>query len=109
MVNVGTNDTGRVGFVNLGRAGDPATRSRRSPATARWVLSDCTFVQWDPNLEGRHAIQVKGENPPLRGCQVQEDKPQVEIGPVVRKAVVAENLIQGRRRGAHLGGGLAIL
>jgi len=72
-------------------------------------FSDCTFVQWDRNHEGRHAIQVEGGNLLLRGCEFQEDKPQVEIGPAVRKAVVTENLVKGKLRVTNHGGGVVIV
>jgi len=95
MVNVGTNNSGSVRFVNSAFWG-PCNQIAKIAGKGTVGFSDCTFVQWDRNHEGRHAIQVEGGNLLLRGCEFQEDKPQVEIGPAVRKAVVTENLVKGK-------------
>ena len=61
-------------------------------------FGDCTFVQWDRNHEGRAAIQANGGTVLIRGCEFQEDKPQVDIGQNVRRAVVSDNILTGKAR-----------
>jgi hypothetical protein len=34
----------------------------------------------------------------IRGCEFQEDKPQIELGENVRRAVISDNVINGRER-----------
>ena len=34
----------------------------------------------------------------MRGCEFQLDKPQVELGPDVRHAVISDNLMKGKLR-----------
>src|SRR5436190_9394332 len=43
-------------------------------------FSDCTFVQWDRNKEGRHALQFESGSVLVRGCEFQENKPQISLG-----------------------------
>lgn len=108
MVRVGTNNTGSVRFVNSAFWG-PCNQIAKIAGKGTVGFSDCTFVHWDRNKEGRHAIQAEGGNLLVRGCEFQENKPQVEIGPAVRKAVVTENLIKGKLRVANNGSGVVIL
>ena len=108
MVRVGTNNVGSVRFVNSAFWG-PCNQIAKIAGEGTVGFSDCTFVQWDRNQEGRHAIQAEGGNLLVRGCEFQADKPQVEIGPAVRKAVVTDNLIKGRLRVANQSSGVVIL
>ena len=61
-------------------------------------FSDCTFVQWDRKKEGRHAIQVQSGTVLVRGCEFREDKPQLELGEAVRRAVISDNILTGKPR-----------
>ncbi len=108
MVRVSTNNTGSVRFVNSAFWG-PCNQIAKIAGKGTVGFSDCTFVQWDRNKEGRHAIQVEGGKLLVRGCEFQENKPQVEIGPAVRKAVVTENLIKGNLRVANNSSGVVIV
>jgi putative cofactor-binding repeat protein len=58
----------------------------------------CTFVQWDRNNKGKHAIQASKGSLVVQGCEFQEAKPQIGIGAGVRRAVVTGNLIRGAMR-----------
>ena len=60
-------------------------------------FGDCTFVQWDPKNEGRHALQVSGGSVIVRGCEFRARKPQIELGAQVRRAVVTGNLLSGKQ------------
>jgi hypothetical protein len=61
-------------------------------------FSDCTFVQWDRNKEGRAAIQADGGTVLVRGCEFREDKPQIRLGEAVRRAVITDNILTGAAR-----------
>jgi hypothetical protein len=92
---VGTNNTGSVRFVNSafwGPCNQIALIAGRGPVG----FSDCTFVQWDRKKEGRPALQVEGGSLIVRGCEFQENKPQLSLGPAVKRAVITDNLIRGR-------------
>jgi hypothetical protein len=108
MIRVGTNNTGSVRFVNSSFWG-PCNQIAKIAGTGTVGFSDCTFVQWDRNKEGRHAIQAEGGNLIVRGCEFQEDKPQVEIGAAVRKALVTDNLIKGKLRVVNRSSGVVRL
>jgi len=64
-------------------------------------FSDCTFVQWDQKKEGRHALQATGGTLLVRGCEFRENKPQIELGEGVRRAVISDNIITGETRIAN--------
>ena len=49
-------------------------------------FSDCTFVQWDRNKEGRPAIKLAAvEACIVRGCTFRENAPQVKLGEGVKR------------------------
>jgi hypothetical protein len=108
MIRVGTNNVGSVRFVNCSFWGQ-CHQIAKIAGKGTVGFSDCTFVHWDSKKEGRHAIQAGGGNLIVRGCEFQENKPQVEIGPAVRRAVVTENLIQGKLRVANHSSGVVIM
>jgi hypothetical protein len=108
MIRVGTNNVGGIRFVNSAFWG-PCNQIAKIAGSGTVGFSDCTFVQWDRNKDGRHAIQAKSGNLIVRGCEFQEDKPQVEIGAAVRKAVVTDNLIKGKLRIASQSKGAVFL
>jgi hypothetical protein len=55
-------------------------------------------VQWDRNNEGRHALQIAGGTALVRGCEFQANKPQIELGEKVRRAVISDNILTGKPR-----------
>jgi hypothetical protein len=55
-------------------------------------------MQWDQKKEGRHALQAEGGTLLVRGCEFQQDKPQIELGEGVRRAVISDNLLTGKMR-----------
>jgi hypothetical protein len=61
-------------------------------------FSDCTFMQWDKDKEGRAAIQARGGTVLVRGCEFRSDRPQVEIGEGIIRAVVTDNVVTGEVR-----------
>jgi len=97
MVAVGTNHNGVVRFVNCAFWG-PCNQIARIAGRGTVGFSDCTFVQWDHQREGRHAIQVQSGKILVRGCEFREDKPQLELGEGVRQAAVSDNIFSGKPR-----------
>ncbi len=55
-------------------------------------------MQWDRKKEGRPALHAESGTLLVRGCEFQEDKPQIELGEAIRRAVIAENIFTGRAR-----------
>src|SRR5207237_9167709 len=96
MVEVKPGNTGSVRFVNCAFWG-PCNQIARVAGTGTVGFSDCTFVQWDHNREGRHALQIQSGTVLVRGCEFREHKPQIELGQGVRRAVVSANVITGSR------------
>jgi hypothetical protein len=97
MVSVGTNHSGAVRFVNCAFWG-PCNQIAKISGRGTVGFSDCTFVQWDRKKEGRSAIQAQSGTVLVRGCEFREDKPQIELGESVRRAVISENIFTGRDR-----------
>ena len=97
MVEVSTNHTGSVRFVNCAFWG-PCNQIAKIAGRGTVGFSDCIFVQWDQKKEGRHAIQAQSGTLLVRGCEFREDKPHVELGEAVRRAVIADNIFTGKPR-----------
>src|SRR5258706_185372 len=97
MVRVGTNNAGSVRMVNCAFWG-PCNQIAKIAGRGTVGFSDCTFVQWDRKKEGRHAIQAESGTILVRGCEFREDKPQLELGEAVRRAVISDNILTGKPR-----------
>jgi hypothetical protein len=97
MVVVGEKHSGSVRFVNCAYWG-PNKQIARIAGSGTVGFSDCTFVQWDKDKEGRAAIQADGGTVLVRGCEFRSDAPQVRLGEKVRRAVIAENVVTGELR-----------
>lgn len=108
MIRVSTNNTGSVRFVNSAFWG-PCNQIARIAGSGTVGFSDCTFVQWDRKREGRHALQIESGNVIVRGCEFQENKPQISLGENVRRAVITDNLIKGRLTIANQSKGSVVL
>jgi hypothetical protein len=97
MVRIETENSGSIRFVNCAFWG-PCNQIAKIAGNGTVGFSDCTFVQWDRNKEGLSALQIVGGSVLVRGCEFQEDKPQVELGEGVRRAVISENIVTGALR-----------
>ena len=97
MVLIGPDNSGSVRFENCAFWG-PCNQIAKIGGTGTIGFGDCTFVQWDRNLEGRAAVQADGGTILVRGCEFQEDKPQVELAKAVRRAVISDNVFSGNAR-----------
>ncbi len=97
MVRVAPTHSGTVRFVNCAYWG-PNRQIAVIEGSGTVGFSDCTFMQWDKDREGRSAIQARGGTVLVRGCEFRDDRPQVEIGEGVRRAVVTDNVMTGEVR-----------
>jgi hypothetical protein len=97
MVEVKASNSGSVRFVNSAFWG-PCNQIAKIAGKGTIGFSDCTFVEWDRNNEGRHALQIQSGSVLVRGCEFQRAKPQIELGEKVRRAVISDNLITGKLR-----------
>jgi hypothetical protein len=97
MVEVGSNNRGAVRFSNCAFWG-PCNQIAKIAGTGTVGFSDCTFCEWDHNNEGRAAVQAAGGNLLVRGCDFQRDKPQVDLGTNVLRAVISDNIVRGKLR-----------
>jgi Pectate lyase superfamily protein len=95
MVQVGTKNAGSVRFENCAFWG-PCNQIAEIGGKGTVGFGDCTFVQWDRNREGRAAIQAESGTILVRGCEFQENKPQVELGETIRRAVISDNVFTGK-------------
>src|SRR5438046_4029878 len=95
MIRVGSTNSGSVRFVNCAFWG-PCNQIAKISGKGTVGFSDCTFVQWDSKKENRSALRVESGSVLVRGCEFQADKPQIELGENVRRAVITDNLIIGK-------------
>jgi hypothetical protein len=97
MVRVENDHAGVVRFVNCAFWG-PCRQIANLAGHGTVGFSDCTFVQWDGKQEGCSAIEASGGSLLIRGCEFKENKPQIELGEGVRRAVISDNLFTGKPR-----------
>jgi len=94
MVEVVKGHTGTVRFVNCAFWG-PCQQIAKIAGQGTVGFSDCTFVQWDCKGEGRHALQAASGTLLVRGCEFRANRPQIELGEAVDRAVITDNLFAG--------------
>jgi hypothetical protein len=97
MVRVDKTNTGSVRFVNCAFWG-PCNQIAKIAGKGTVGFSDCTFTQWDHRKKGRHALQIESGTVMVRGCEFQENKPQIELGENVHRAVISDNVFRGKTR-----------
>ncbi len=94
MVRVVAANSGSVRFVNCAFWG-PCNQIAKIAGHGTVGFSDCTFVQWDRNKEGRRAIQAESGTLLVRGCEFREDKPALRVAEGVH-AVISDNVFAGK-------------
>lgn len=97
MVVITESNQGNVRFVNCAFWG-PCNQNAVINGSGTVGFSDCTFVEWDRNKEGRASIQANSGTVVVRGCDFGTDAPQVFISPKVSRAIVSENTVTGAVR-----------
>jgi hypothetical protein len=97
MIEVGKDNTGSVRFVNCAFWG-PCNQIAKIAGRGTVGFADCTFTQWGGKEGTRPAIQAQSGTVLARGCEFRQDRPQIQLGKDVRRAVIAENIFTGVER-----------
>jgi hypothetical protein len=97
MVQVGAGNEGNITFSNCAFWG-PCNQNAIIDGRGTATFSDCIFMQWDRNREGRYSIRTIGGSVIIRGCNFMTDSPQIFIGEKVSRAVVTGNIVTGKIR-----------
>lgn len=110
MIRVEKTNTGSVRFNNCAFWG-PCNRIAVVDGTGTVGFSDCTFTHWGFNKDERklYAIEALGGSIMVRGCEFQQDKPQVYLREGVDRAIISENFIRGKKRMVNKAKGNAII
>jgi hypothetical protein len=97
MVVICPENQGNVNFVNCAFWG-PCNQNAILDGKGTTTFSDCIFLHWDRNKEGRYAIRANDGSLMIKSCNFLTDSPQVLIGEKVKNAIVSGNLIKGKIR-----------
>ncbi len=97
MIEVSPTNTGSVRFVNCAYWG-PCNQIARIAGRGTVGFSDCTFVQWGGKERNRAALQVQSGTILVRGCEFRQDRPQIELGQGVARAIITDNIFTGSER-----------
>jgi hypothetical protein len=97
MVGVEKSNTGSIRFLNCAFWG-PCNQIAKIAGTGTVGFSDCTFVQWGGKNGDRPAIQAQSGTVLIRGCEFRQDRPQIQLGEGVERAIIMENLFTGSER-----------
>jgi hypothetical protein len=97
MIEVTRDNTGSARFVNCAFWG-PCNQIAKIAGTGTVGFGDCTFVQWGGKERTRAAIQAQSGTVLIRGCEFRQDRPQIQLGKDVSRAVIAENIFTGSER-----------
>ena len=104
MIEVAKSNAGSLRFVNCAFWG-PCHQVAKIAGEGTVGFSDCTFVQWDSQKSGRAAIQAESGSILVRGCEFRQDRPQIQLGHAVSRAVISANLFNGPKRITNLSRG----
>jgi hypothetical protein len=97
MIEVGAANTGSVRFVNCAFWG-PCNQIARIAGRGTVGFGDCTFTQWGGKDGSRAALQAAGGTMLVRGCEFRQNRPQIDLGADVRRAVITGNVFTGAPR-----------
>jgi len=97
MIDVKETNKGSVRFVNCAYWG-PCNQIARIAGSGTVGFSDCTFVQWGGKEQTRAALQAQAGTVLVRGCEFRQDRPQIDLGKDVARALITENIFTGPER-----------
>jgi len=97
MVEITNSNRGSVRFVNCAFWG-PCNQIAKIEGTGTVGFGDCTFVQWGGKEANRPAIQAQSGTVLIRGCEFRQDRPQIQLGKDISRAIIAENIFTGPER-----------
>jgi hypothetical protein len=97
MIDVGPANRGSVRFNNCAFWG-PCNQIAKIAGTGTVGFGDCTFTQWGGKDGSRSAIQAQSGTVLIRGCEFRQNRPQIDLGEKITRAVIAENVFTGAQR-----------
>jgi hypothetical protein len=97
MIEIAQSNTGSVRFVNCAFWG-PCNQIAKIGGLGSVGFGDCTFVQWGGKDGDRPALQAQSGTVLIRGCEFRQDRPQIQLGKDVSRAIIAENIFTGTER-----------
>jgi hypothetical protein len=97
MIEIAENNTGSIRFVNCAFWG-PCNQIAKIAGRGTVGFGDCTFTQWGGKDGKRPAIQAQSGTVLIRGCEFRQDRPQIQLGKNVERAIIAENIFTGSER-----------
>ncbi len=97
MIEITENNRGSIRFVNCAFWG-PCNQIAKIGGKGTVGFSDCTFTQWGGKDGKRPAIQAQSGTVLIRGCEFRQDRPQIQLGKDVDRAIIAENIFTGSER-----------
>lgn len=96
-VVVGKDNSGSVRFLNCAFWG-PSEQIARISGRGTIAFSDCEFCQWDRKNQNKPAVQIDGGSVMIRGCNFQQNKPQVKLESTTKRAIITDNFVSGQIR-----------
>ena len=97
MIEITQSNTGSIRFVNCAFWG-PCNQIAKISGMGTVGFGDCTFVQWGGKDGDRPAVQAQSGTVLIRGCEFRQDRPQIQLGKDVSRAIIAENIFTGTER-----------
>jgi len=97
MIEIARENTGSIRFVNCAFWG-PCNQIAKIAGRGTVGFGDCTFTQWGGKDGKRPAIQALSGTILVRGCEFRQDRPQIQLGKDVERAIIAENIFKGSER-----------
>ena len=97
MIEVSENNSGSIRFVNCAFWG-ACNQVAKIGGRGTVGFSDCTFTQWGGKDGKRPAIQAQSGTVLIRGCEFRQDRPQIQLGKDVERAIIAENIFTGSEK-----------
>ncbi len=97
MIEIAETNTGSIRFVNCAFWG-PCNQIAKIAGAGTVGFGDCTFVQWGGKDGNRAAIQAQSGTVLIRGCEFRQDRPQIQLGKDIGRAIIAENIFTGSER-----------
>lgn len=98
MIEVTAGNTGTLRLVSCSFFWGQTYRIAQISGSGTVSLSDCTFSGFSKKGEAGPLIVAQGGTLLVRGCEFRENRPQVELGQQVRKAIITGNVFTGTSR-----------
>jgi hypothetical protein len=97
MLRVAATNKGTIRFSNCAFWG-PCNRNAVIDGTGVVGFDGCTFSSWAEHKKDCYSIEASGGSTLVRGCEFKQDKPQILLQGDVKRAIVTDNLFEGKKR-----------